>query len=80
MQKIFLEIWSKCDKAMLLPENEQNAALQKIWAELEEMSEDKRNDEYFYLKGFINYMKEPSDISQAKNYFQKALAINPVES
>lgn len=80
MQKIFLEIWSKYDEAILLPENEQNAALQKILAEFESISEDKRNDEYFYLKGFINYFKEPSDISQAKNYFQKALEINPVES
>ncbi len=80
MQKIFSEIWSKYDEAMLLPENEQSIILQKILAELESISEDKRNDEFFYLKGFINYMKEPSDILEARNNFQKALEINPIES
>lgn len=80
MQKVFSELWSKYDEAILLPKNEQEIALHNILSELEEFSEDKRNDEYFYLKGFIHYMKEPSDISQAKNHFQKALEINPIES
>lgn len=80
MQEIFSKIWSKYDEAVLLPENEREIALQKILAELGNISEDKRNDEYFYLKGFINYFKEPSDIPQAKHYFQKALEINPIES
>ncbi len=80
MQKIFSEIWSKYDDAELLPDNERNLALEKILAELDDISEDKRNDEYFYLKGFINYNKDPSDIYQAKNFYQKALEINPDES
>lgn len=80
MQKIFSEIWSKYDEAMILPENEQKIALENILVELEKISEDKRNEEYYYLKGFINYMKDPSDILQAKVYFQKALEIDPIES
>jgi len=80
MRKIFSEIWSKYDEAALLSDNEREIILQEILAELENVSEDKRNDEYFYLKGFINYDKEPSDIPQAKYYLQKALEINPAES
>ncbi|HQU86406.1 MAG TPA: hypothetical protein PKY59_24970, partial [Pyrinomonadaceae bacterium] len=80
MQKIFTEFWSKYDKAMLLPENEQSIRLEQILVELENVSENQRNDEYFYLKGFINYMKEPSNLSEAKINFQKALEINPFES
>ncbi|NJM54396.1 MAG: tetratricopeptide repeat protein [Blastocatellia bacterium] len=80
MQKIYSEIWSKYDEATLLPENEKVIALNKILAELENISEDKRNDEYFYLKGFVNYMKDPSDILLAKVNFQKALEIDPLES
>jgi len=80
MQKIFSELWSKYEEAELLPDDEREIALQNILAELESISEDKRNDEYFYLKGFVNYFKNPSDIQQAKHYFQRALEINPVES
>lgn len=80
MQKIFTEFWTKYDKVTLLPEKEQSLNLEKILAELENISENKRNDEYFYLKGFIYYTKEPSNLSEAKINFQKALEINPFES
>ena len=42
MQKIFSEIWSKYDEAMLLPDNEQKITLKEILAELEKISETKR--------------------------------------
>ena len=80
MQKIFSAIWSKYDEAVLLPENEQTIALGKVLADLDKISPDKRDEDYFYLKGFINYMKNPSDILEAKTYFQKSLEINPLES
>jgi len=80
MQKTFRKLWAKYHKAELLPDHLQNKALQKILTELEGVSENERTDEYFYLKGFIYYMKEPSNIPQAKSLFQKALEINPVDS
>jgi GNAT superfamily N-acetyltransferase len=80
MQKIFSELWTKYETAVLLEGDEQKIAFQQILADLENVSDGQQNDEFFYLKGFILYMKEPSDVSQAKTYFQKSLEINPVES
>ena len=80
MQKIFSDIWSKYDEAATLPDEERNVALEEILTQLDDISEDNQNEEYFYLKAFINYNKDPSDIYQAKIFYQKALEINPDES
>ena len=77
MQEELEKIWAKYDETIILPDELQNDALRKYLAELENFSEDKRNANLYYSKGFFQYMLTPSEVSDAQISFQKALEIYP---
>jgi ribosomal protein S18 acetylase RimI-like enzyme len=74
------KIWAKYDNLVLLTEALQKSGIQEYLAELENLPEDEKDEEYFYFKGLIHYMKHPSEMNQAQEFFQKALEINPVHN
>lgn len=70
------KIWKRYDKLIGFSKDKEQTETQKLIAELDSFSEDEKDDEYFYLKGLIHYMKEPSDAEVAQECFQKSLEIN----
>lgn len=77
MHETFDEIWSKYDAAAALPEIEQNAVYDRCLTELENVAEERRDDEVYYLKGYLLYMYNPARVVEAQAAFQKALEIYP---
>ncbi len=79
MKRNIRKIWTKYDKLALLSEEKQKVGLRDCFAELDKLSEGEKDDEYYYLKGFLHYMSEPSEHNQAQECFQKSLEINPID-
>ncbi|MEP6900887.1 MAG: GNAT family N-acetyltransferase [Actinomycetota bacterium] len=80
MKRNIKKIWTKYDNLALLPEDLQKVRMQECVAELKNLPEVEKDDEYFYFRGFIHYMSNPSEIAQAQDYLQKALNINPIHN
>lgn len=80
MKRNIKKLWAKYDKIFMLSEDLQKIKRQEILDELDKFSEDEKEEEFFYLKGFICYMNQPSEISKAQNYFQKTLELNLVHA
>jgi len=74
------KIWARYDNLTLLTADLQKSGAQECLAELESLPDDEKDDEYFYFKGFIHYMNEPSEIIQAQEFFRKTLEINPIHN
>lgn len=79
MKRNIKKIWTKYDNLALLSKEKQQIGIQDCFAELDKLSEEEKNDEYYYLKGFLHYMSEPSEHFQAQECFQKSLELNPID-
>lgn len=78
MQEVLKKIWDRYDNSFTFTDKAQKAELRNCLDELAKISENNRDADYYYLKGYIHYMSEPSDLKEAKKSFKQALEINPV--
>lgn len=78
MQESFKKLWDRYSDSFELTDDEQKKELKSCLDELDKISESNRDADYYYLKGYIHYMIEPSELIAAKECFKNSLEIDPV--